>query len=134
MRPQHSTTQRLLLMEEAAQAMPLSVPGEREALDGTACPCRYAVSNTRRGIESCGILAGTLSADDAVFNITTLIVPKQTGTTDTVGLAASPPCRPVPSDTQRGLLTLLRQASCVDRCTAPQHLVSSPGLPRRWRC
>ncbi|EFN58695.1 hypothetical protein CHLNCDRAFT_34008 [Chlorella variabilis] len=45
---------------------------------------RYAVSNTRRGIESCGILAGTLSADDAVFNITTLIVPKQTGTTDTV--------------------------------------------------
>lgn len=47
-------------------------------------PSRYAVSNTRRGIESCGILAGSLSADDAVFTITTLIVPKQTGTTDTV--------------------------------------------------
>ncbi len=50
---------------------------------GSLC-CRYAISNTRRGIESCGILAGTLSADDAVFTITTLIVPKQTGTTDTV--------------------------------------------------
>ncbi len=47
--------------------------------------CRsYAVSNTRRGIETCGILAGELSADDAVFTITTLIVPKQEGTTDTV--------------------------------------------------
>ena len=47
--------------------------------------CRYAVSNTRRGIETCGILAGSLSADDAVFTITTLIVPKQEGTSDTVG-------------------------------------------------
>ncbi|KAI3435549.1 hypothetical protein D9Q98_001614 [Chlorella vulgaris] len=45
---------------------------------------RYAVGNTRRNVESCGILAGTLSADDAVFTITTLIVPKQTGTSDTV--------------------------------------------------
>ncbi|KAL6775812.1 hypothetical protein ACKKBG_A18585 [Auxenochlorella protothecoides x Auxenochlorella symbiontica] len=45
---------------------------------------RYATSNTRRGIESCGILAGTLSVDDAVFTITTLIVPKQEGTSDTV--------------------------------------------------
>ena len=45
---------------------------------------RYAVSNTRRGIETCGILAGTLSPDDALFTITTLIVPKQQGTTDTV--------------------------------------------------
>jgi hypothetical protein len=42
------------------------------------------VSNTRRGIETCGILAGTLSPDDALFTITTLIVPKQQGTTDTV--------------------------------------------------
>jgi hypothetical protein len=49
------------------------------------CPhCRYAANNTRRNIESCGILAGTLSADDAVFTINTLIVPKQTGTSDTV--------------------------------------------------
>ena len=42
------------------------------------------MSNTRRGIETCGILAGTLSPDDALFTITTLIVPKQQGTTDTV--------------------------------------------------
>lgn len=45
---------------------------------------RYAESNTRRGIETCGILAGSLSADDARFTITALIVPKQEGTTDTV--------------------------------------------------
>jgi STAM-binding protein len=45
---------------------------------------RYAISNTRRGIESCGILAGTLSANDATFTITALIVPKQHGTSDTV--------------------------------------------------
>jgi hypothetical protein len=36
------------------------------------------------GIESCGILAGRLSASDSRFTITTLIVPKQTGTSDTV--------------------------------------------------
>ena len=45
---------------------------------------RYAESNTRRGIETCGILAGSLSPDDARFTITALIVPKQEGTTDTV--------------------------------------------------
>lgn len=45
---------------------------------------RYALSNTSRGIETCGILAGRLSANDSVFTITTLIVPKQSGTTDTV--------------------------------------------------
>lgn len=37
-----------------------------------------------RGIESCGILAGRLSATDSRFTVTTLIVPKQTGTSDTV--------------------------------------------------
>ena len=42
------------------------------------------MKNTRRGIESCGILAGSLSADDSVFTINTLIVPKQEGTSDTV--------------------------------------------------
>ena len=45
---------------------------------------RYALSNTRRGIETCGILAGSLSPDDARFTITALIIPKQEGTTDTV--------------------------------------------------
>eukprot|EP00879_Flechtneria_rotunda_P011852 GHRR01012381.1.p1 GENE.GHRR01012381.1~~GHRR01012381.1.p1 ORF type:complete len:507 (+),score=181.90 GHRR01012381.1:331-1851(+) len=44
----------------------------------------YAANNTRRGIESCGILAGRLSAVDSRFTVTTLIVPKQTGTSDTV--------------------------------------------------
>jgi len=44
----------------------------------------YARSNTAKGIESCGILAGQLSANDSLFTITTLIIPKQEGTTDTV--------------------------------------------------
>ncbi|KAI8476111.1 MAG: JAB1/Mov34/MPN/PAD-1 ubiquitin protease-domain-containing protein [Monoraphidium minutum] len=44
----------------------------------------YAATNTRRGIESCGILAGSLSAGDSVFRVTTLIIPKQEGTSDTV--------------------------------------------------
>lgn len=60
------------------------VPNHNAPPHPTHPPCSYAVSNTRRGIETCGILAGELSADDAVFTITTLIVPKQEGTTDTV--------------------------------------------------
>ena len=44
----------------------------------------YARYNTSRGIETCGILAGTLSANDSIFTISTLIIPKQEGTTDTV--------------------------------------------------
>lgn len=44
----------------------------------------YARANTGKGIESCGILAGKLLADDSIFAITTLIIPKQQGTTDTV--------------------------------------------------
>lgn len=43
-----------------------------------------AAANTRRGIESCGILAGSLSPDDALFTIDTLLVPRQEGTSDTV--------------------------------------------------
>ncbi len=38
----------------------------------------------QNNIESCGILAGVLSANDSSFTITTLIIPKQQGTTDTV--------------------------------------------------
>jgi hypothetical protein len=45
---------------------------------------RFAAANTRRGVESCAILAGCLSANDSVFAVTTLIMPKQTGTSDTV--------------------------------------------------
>ncbi len=44
----------------------------------------YARNNTLKGIESCGILAGRLSACDSTFTICTLIIPKQQGTTDTV--------------------------------------------------
>lgn len=43
-----------------------------------------AAANTRRGIETCAILAGRLVAGDSLFAVTTLIVPKQEGTTDTV--------------------------------------------------
>ena len=48
------------------------------------CICRYATSNTRSGIESCGILAGSLREKQGVFVISTLIIPKQEGTSDTV--------------------------------------------------
>jgi hypothetical protein len=44
----------------------------------------YARKNTSRGVETCGILAGRLLAGDSTFAITTLIIPKQSGTTDTV--------------------------------------------------
>ncbi|KYQ92853.1 MPN/PAD-1 domain-containing protein [Tieghemostelium lacteum] len=40
-----------------------------------------AQDNTRRSIETCGILSGSLSND--VFKVTTLIIPKQEGTSDT---------------------------------------------------
>eukprot|EP01133_Synstelium_polycarpum_P002270 gene2270-2573_t len=42
---------------------------------------KMADNNTRRHIETCGILSGTLSND--IFKVTTLIIPKQEGTTDT---------------------------------------------------
>ncbi|DBB07642.1 hypothetical protein WJX82_002350 [Trebouxia sp. C0006] len=45
---------------------------------------RYSTSNTRSGIESCGILAGSLREKQGVFVISTLIIPKQEGTSDTV--------------------------------------------------
>jgi len=38
---------------------------------------RYASSNTRKGIESCGILAGKLNPETNVFTINTLIIPHQ---------------------------------------------------------
>lgn len=53
-------------------------------LKGDYNSCRYASSNTRRGVESCGILAGLLDSKKGFFSITTLIVPKQEGTSDTV--------------------------------------------------
>ncbi|EIE22119.1 Mov34-domain-containing protein [Coccomyxa subellipsoidea C-169] len=44
---------------------------------------KYAASNTRRGVESCGILAGVLDEKNGCFQISTLIIPKQEGTSDT---------------------------------------------------
>lgn len=41
--------------------------------------CCGQMITLHRGIESCGILAGRLSASDSRFTVTTLIVPKQTG-------------------------------------------------------
>lgn len=43
-----------------------------------------ATANTRQNLETCGVLAGTLSHD--VFTITTLLIPKQTSTSDTVAM------------------------------------------------
>lgn len=45
---------------------------------------RYAAVNTSISIETCGILAGRLSADEGTFVISALIIPKQEGSTDTV--------------------------------------------------
>ncbi len=45
---------------------------------------RYAAKNTSISIETCGILAGRLSADEGTFVISALIIPKQEGSTDTV--------------------------------------------------
>lgn len=44
---------------------------------------RAAHSNTSREIETCGILCGRMHDDESGFSVTHLIVPKQTGTTDT---------------------------------------------------
>ncbi|KAK9868937.1 hypothetical protein WJX84_002248 [Apatococcus fuscideae] len=45
---------------------------------------KYAVRNTSRGVETCGVLAGQLDEKSGLFKICTLILPKQTGTSDTV--------------------------------------------------
>jgi STAM-binding protein len=45
-----------------------------------------ASPNTKRGVETCGVLAGRLSKD--AFTLTHLIVPKQEGTTDTCAMVA----------------------------------------------
>ncbi|KAI9123161.1 hypothetical protein K1719_006050 [Acacia pycnantha] len=42
---------------------------------------RLALENTRKNLETCGVLAGSLK--NRVFHITTLIIPKQESTTDT---------------------------------------------------
>lgn len=42
-----------------------------------------ANKNTVRGIETCGILAGSFLPHKKIFRVTHLIIPKQTGTTDT---------------------------------------------------
>ena len=41
-------------------------------------------SNTRKGIESCGVLGGVLTPDSSAFTITKLNLPKQRGEPNTV--------------------------------------------------
>jgi proteasome lid subunit RPN8/RPN11 len=41
-------------------------------------------SNTRRGIESCGVIGGELTGDSSAFTITKLILPQQKGEQNTV--------------------------------------------------
>ena len=45
---------------------------------------RLSDANTRRNLEFCGVLAGRLAQD--VLTLTTLIIPKQTATSDTVAM------------------------------------------------
>lgn len=41
-------------------------------------------TNTKRDVESCGVLAGQLDSKEGIFKISTLIIPKQKGTSNTV--------------------------------------------------
>lgn len=50
----------------------------------TCTDVRYALSNTKKGIESCGILSGVLDSKRDIFTINALIVPKQEGSSDMV--------------------------------------------------
>lgn len=61
-----------------------------------------AAHNTRRNLETCGVLAGKLSHDE--FTITTLIIPKQTATSDTVAMLNEEEILEVAD--QRDLMTL----------------------------
>ena len=45
---------------------------------------QIAAPNTRKELETCGVLAGTLSHDQ--FTLTHLLIPKQTSTSDTVSM------------------------------------------------
>jgi hypothetical protein len=76
------------------------MPGDRVFLGGggmeervwgvpVGCVCaRFAVNNTRRNIETIGLLGGSLSGDGSTFTINTLIIPKQKGETDRVEMTA----------------------------------------------
>lgn len=61
-----------------------------------------ASNNTRKNTETCGVLAGKLSHDE--FTITTLIIPKQTGTSDTCAMLNEEEILEIAD--QRDLLTL----------------------------
>ena len=43
------------------------------------CSCRCLQYNTKRGIETCGILAGELDGSDDTFTVTNLVIPHQKG-------------------------------------------------------
>lgn len=61
-----------------------------------------AATNTVKNLESCGVLAGKLSHDE--FTITTLIIPKQTSTSDSVTMISEEEIFAVQD--QRDILTL----------------------------
>lgn len=61
-----------------------------------------ASHNTRKNLETCGVLAGKLAHDE--FTITTLIIPKQTSTSDTVTMLNEEDILEVAD--QRDLMTL----------------------------
>lgn len=87
---------------------------------------RYASANTRKGIESCGILAGKLNAETNVFVITTLIIPHQVlPSLRTPG----PPWYPSRPLVSTAILTLLPLSPPP---TLPQPLQPCPLLPYPW--
>ena len=84
------------------QALLVSLPWQGMCMHtaggkGMCLLLRYAASNTRRGVESCGILAGVLDEKNACFQICTLIIPKQEGTSDTVQVSLALCKRPSPA-------------------------------------
>lgn len=67
--------------ENGAPLRPLLIPASL-----VATFLELATPNTRRSIETCGVIAGRLSRDQ--FTLTHLIVPKQEGTADTCAMVA----------------------------------------------
>lgn len=63
---------------------------------------RLASDNTRKNLEFCGVLTGILAHD--AFTLTTLIIPKQTSTSDTVAMEGEEEVHAVQES--RNLLTL----------------------------
>lgn len=63
---------------------------------------RLAAENTKKNLEFCGVLTGILAHD--AFTLTTLVIPKQTSTSDTVSMEGEEEVHAVQES--RNLLTL----------------------------